>query len=115
MMRRLDSAQADFDGELERLTAWEESLDHAVNETVAKVLADVAQRGDAALVDYSARFDRLHVANAAELEISQERLQRALASIAPASKVAAVVPVSALTGQGLEALALAIPPAPVAG
>lgn len=88
MMRRLDSAQADFDGELERLTAWEESLDHAVNETVAKVLADVAQRGDAALVDYSARFDRLHVANAAELEISQERLQRALASIAPASREA---------------------------
>ncbi|QFU74959.1 histidinol dehydrogenase [Halioglobus maricola] len=80
-MQRLDSSQADFDARLEALTAWEEQLDHAVNDTVREVLADVALRGDAAVLDYTARFDRLEAQSVSELEISDAQLQEALAEI----------------------------------
>ena len=81
MMRRLDSTQADFDASIDQLTAWEEELDHAVNDTVREILAAVAGRGDAALLSYTAQFDQLERASAAELEISQARLQQALRDI----------------------------------
>ena len=87
-MRRLDSAHADFQAQLDQLTAWEEELDHAVNDTVRGVLADVAARGDAALLEYTARFDGLQLHSAAELEISQDRLQQALGAIAATSREA---------------------------
>ena len=47
-------------------------------EVVDQVLAEVRQRGDAAVVEYTNRFDRLDVASMAELEMGQERLQQAL-------------------------------------
>ncbi len=87
-MRRLDSAQADFQAQLDQLTAWEEELDLAVNDTVRGVLADVAARGDEALLDYTARFDGLPLRSAAELEISQDRLQQALDAIDATSREA---------------------------
>ncbi len=87
-MRRLDSRQADFQGLLDRLTAWDEELDHSVNETVRQVLADVSARGDAALLEYTARFDQLELAAAADMEVSQERLQQALEAIDPGSREA---------------------------
>ena len=71
MMQRLDSAQADFDARLEGLTAWEEQLDQEVNATVAAIVADVAARGDAALLEYTARLDRLQAASVGELEVPQ--------------------------------------------
>ncbi|WP_116368576.1 histidinol dehydrogenase [Parahaliea mediterranea] len=85
-MRRLDSRQPDFDAALAQLTAWEESLDADVNATVAQVIADVRQRGDAALLDYTARFDRRQLADAAALEVSPARMQQALESIDPAQR-----------------------------
>lgn len=57
-MRRLDTCSADFDSALARLTAWEEESDNAVNRTVAAIIADIGKRGDAALLEYTARFDR---------------------------------------------------------
>ncbi|PLW69982.1 histidinol dehydrogenase [Pseudohalioglobus lutimaris] len=87
-MRRLDSAQGDFQLQLKQLTAWEEELDHAVNDTVREVLEDVAVRGDEALLEYTARFDGLELSHAAELEIGQERLQQALLAIDDASREA---------------------------
>jgi histidinol dehydrogenase len=87
-MRRLDSAQADFQAQLDQLTAWEEELDLAVNDTVRGVLADVAARGDEALLEYTARFDGLPLRSAAELEISQDRLQHALDAIDATSREA---------------------------
>jgi histidinol dehydrogenase len=80
-MRRLDSASPGFDRELAQLTAWEEDLDQTVNDTVRQVLADVSRRGDAALLEYTARFDRLEVAAVGELEIGQKRLRQALDNI----------------------------------
>ena len=80
-MQRLDSRQADFQQRLDQLTAWEEELDLAVNDTVRQVIADIAAHGDAALLQYSRKFDSLEAASVAELEISQARLQQALTDI----------------------------------
>jgi histidinol dehydrogenase len=81
MMQRLDSQQPDFDERLEQLTAWQESLDQSVIATVTAIVSDVADRGDAALLDYTARYDQLPAASVAELEISRDRLAAALDGI----------------------------------
>jgi histidinol dehydrogenase len=77
-MRRLNSQDADFQQQLDALLAWESVSDANVQQTVREILADVRTRGDAALVDYTAKFDRLTVGSFAELEIPQVRLQQAL-------------------------------------
>jgi histidinol dehydrogenase len=87
-MLGLDTSQADFDQCLARLTAWQEGLDSAVNQTVAAIIEDVARRGDDAVLEYTARFDRLEAASVAELEVPRERLLAALEQIAPAHRQA---------------------------
>ena len=80
-MQRLDTRAADFDTRLEALTHWQEELDQSVTETVTAIIADIASRGDAALLEYTARFDRLPVAAVAELEVSHQRQAAALEAI----------------------------------
>lgn len=77
-MRRLDTRSADFEAELARLTTRIEASDSAVNQAVAAIIADIGERGDAALLEYTARFDRVTVASAAELEVSGQRWTEAL-------------------------------------
>jgi histidinol dehydrogenase len=77
-MRRLDTTSADFDRTLAQLTAREAGIDAAVSKTVAAIIADIGARGDEALLEYTARFDRLEVASAAQLEVSRERQVAAL-------------------------------------
>ncbi len=88
MLQRLDTRQRDFDRCLAELTARQEDLDQSVNEAVAAILADVAHRGDAAVLEYTARFDRLRAATVAELEVSASRLQEALQRIDPTQREA---------------------------
>ncbi|MDO8861371.1 histidinol dehydrogenase [Haliea sp. E1-2-M8] len=87
-MQRLSTTDADFAARLAALTAWEAGLDAAVEQTVAGILADVRARGDAALLEYTARLDRLQVASATELEIPRERIDAALAAIPAAQREA---------------------------
>jgi histidinol dehydrogenase len=82
-MQRLDTGQADFDSRLQQLTDWEEGQDQSITDTVTAIIADVARRGDAALLEYTARFDQLQVAAAADLEISREQQLAALDRIDP--------------------------------
>jgi len=77
-IRRLNSEQADFSEQMDALLAWEAVSDHQVQSIVTDILADVKQRGDAAVVEYSNRFDHLHATSMAELELNQEQLQQAL-------------------------------------
>lgn len=81
LMARLESGQADFDPRLDALLAWDSVSDESVASTVRDVLADIRQRGDGALLDYTRRFDGLDVATVGELEFSQEQLQAALLRI----------------------------------
>ncbi len=80
-IKRLSTAQPDFWPQLEALLAWEGVSNAAVNQTVHDILADVRRRGDAAVVEYSNRFDRLHVAVMSELEIPLTRVQAALLAL----------------------------------
>ena len=82
-IRRLDSRAAGFHAELDALLAWESVADAGVQETVRGVVEDVRERGDAALLDYTARFDRLDLTDAAALEVPAERLLAARDAIDP--------------------------------
>ncbi|QQS54436.1 MAG: histidinol dehydrogenase [Candidatus Competibacteraceae bacterium] len=80
-IQRLNTADADFWPRLEALTAWEGVADEAVTTVVREILARVRTEGDAALLDYTQRFDRLDAARAADLEIPAERLRQALTAL----------------------------------
>lgn len=85
---RLVAGQADFDAQLEALLAWESVSDKQVNQIVDDVIANVRSRGDAALVEYTNRFDRMQVASMAELEMSPARLHQALEGLPHEQRVA---------------------------
>ncbi len=87
-MRRLATTQADFDARLAELLAFEAAQDPGVDATVAAILADVKSRGDAAVLEYTARFDGVTAATLAELEIPKSELQAALARIPAARRSA---------------------------
>ena len=85
-VRRLDSAAPGFAAELDALIAFEASQDPAVDATVAAIIADVRARGDAALLEYTARFDGLAVAKAADLRISTEAMREAYDALPAAER-----------------------------
>ncbi len=76
-LRRLDSAAPGFDAQLAALIAFETAQDPAIDATVAAIVADVRARGDAALLEYTARFDRLSAASVASLELAPAELRAA--------------------------------------
>ena len=73
---------------MQDLLAWESVSDDAVFNTVNGILKDVRSRGDAAVVEYTNRFDRMSAGSMAELEIPLERLQQALHNITPEQRAA---------------------------
>ncbi len=87
-MHRLDTREPDFWPHLDRLLAWDSVSDAGVASAVEGILRDVRGRGDAALVEYTNRFDRRDVAAAAELELPPERLEAALGRIPGATREA---------------------------
>ncbi len=72
---RLSTKQSDFDAQLNMLLAFEETADEKLEATVAGILADVRKRGDAAVLEYTRKFDRLPLANAAAMELSRDELR----------------------------------------
>ncbi len=87
-IRRLQAGQADFWRELEAVLAWEGGFDASVHATVRDILTEVRRRGDAALLDYTRRFDRLEVASMAELSLPEARLRQALDGLPVAQREA---------------------------
>jgi histidinol dehydrogenase len=87
-LRRLATAAADFDAELRQLRHWSAQTDATIEERVGAIVADVRERGDAALLEHTRRLDGLEVASVAELEVSPEQLQAALESITAAQRKA---------------------------
>jgi histidinol dehydrogenase len=80
-LRRLDSRAAGFDAELTRLTRYEAAQDEAVELAVRAIIAEVRARGDAALIEYTRRFDRVEARSVAELEIAPAEMDAALAAL----------------------------------
>ncbi len=73
-IKRLSSAEPDFWAKFDALLAWESVSDDRVNAVVLEILNAIKTRGDAALVEYTNKFDRLNVTSAAQLEIPAQRL-----------------------------------------
>ncbi len=87
-IRELDSCRPNFRQDLQKLLDFQEDANTNVNRVVEEILADVRQRGDAALMEYTARFDRMQAASMEELQVSQSRLQDALNSLPPEQRQA---------------------------
>ena len=85
-LRRLDSSAPGFDRELDALIAFESAQDPAVDATVASIIDDVRKRGDAALLDYTLRFDRVPAQRVADLEIPRDELRRAFDALPSAQR-----------------------------
>jgi histidinol dehydrogenase len=87
-LRRLQTSQPGFAQQLAALLAFENAQDPAIEQTVAELLADVRQRGDAAVLEYTQRFDRVQASSVAELEFTRDEMQNALTTLPPAQRTA---------------------------
>ena len=88
MPLRLSTQDADFEARFQARLHWSADTDAAIEQRVADILADVQQRGDAAVLDYTARFDGLNAGDVAALELSQAELKAAFESIPAAQRQA---------------------------
>ncbi len=87
-INRLDAEQADFAEALNTLLAWESVSDARVAAVVDDILQQVRTRGDAAVLEYTNRFDRRQAKAMAELTVSGDQLQHALSEITADQRVA---------------------------
>jgi histidinol dehydrogenase len=83
---RLSSAEATFEAQFKARLHWSADTDAAIEQRVADILADVQLRGDAAVLDYTGRFDGLSVDSMAELELTQAELKAAFEAIPAAQR-----------------------------
>lgn len=87
-IRRLDTRSENFAAELATLTAWSEERDAEVSLKVADIIRAVRRDGDAAVLEFTNRFDRRDAQSVAALEISHVRMQQSLNAIAAAQREA---------------------------
>ncbi|MCT0595931.1 histidinol dehydrogenase [Pseudomonas aeruginosa] len=87
-IRRLNAADPDFGRHLDHLLSWESVSDDSVNQRVLDIIAAVRSRGDAAVVEFTQRFDGLQAASMADLILPCERLELALTRITVAQREA---------------------------
>jgi len=85
---RLSTADAGFETQFKARLHWSGETDAAIEQRVAEILADVRQRGDAAVLDYTARFDGLSAPNMAALELTQTDFKAAFDAIPLAQREA---------------------------
>ncbi len=83
---QMNTAEAGFEAAFAARLHWSAETDAAIEQRVADILADVQQRGDAAVLEYTARFDGLQAANVQALEITQAELKAALDSLPVAQR-----------------------------
>ena len=81
MIRRLSTGDPGFIATLDALLHFDHSTDDAIELTVAEILRRVRHEGDAAVLEYTRRFDQLDVDSMAELELPRSELQHALDSL----------------------------------
>ncbi len=87
-IRQLATSDADFEANFQRVLHWSEQTDQAIEESVTRILQDVQSRGDAAVLEYTQRFDGVEARSVAELEITRAEMQQALQEITFAQREA---------------------------
>jgi histidinol dehydrogenase len=80
-IRRLSTQDVSFDADLKALLAFETAQDDSIDTVVASILKDVKARGDAAVLEYTSRFDKTSASNLADLEIKKPELSAALSAL----------------------------------
>ena len=85
-LRRMDAEAPGFEREFAALIAFDAAQDAAVDAAVAAIVADVRGRGDAALLEYTAKFDRFSVPSVAALEIPAAEMRATFDALAPAQR-----------------------------
>jgi histidinol dehydrogenase len=80
-IKRFSSSDADFAQKLDTLRTLDGAQDAAIDQAVAAILADVKARGDAAVLEYTRRFDRVSVSSLAKLELPRKALEKALETL----------------------------------
>ncbi|MSQ49965.1 MAG: histidinol dehydrogenase [Betaproteobacteria bacterium] len=93
-LRRLSTRQSGFDGKLAALTRYEAAQDTKISGVVRAIVAAVRRRGDAAVLEYARRFDRVKVAAVATLEVPRTQWRAALNSL-PEKDAASLVQAAA--------------------
>ncbi len=83
MAMRLDYTQEDFAEQFDQLLALKRESDIDVSDAVAAIIADVRRRGDDAVLELTAKFDRLEADNLGALSITRDEMEAALASLEP--------------------------------
>jgi len=83
---RLSTISGTFEADFKARLHWSADTDAAIEQRVADILADVQQRGDAAVLEYTARFDGLDVAAMGQLELTQAELKAAFDAIPAAQR-----------------------------
>ncbi len=78
---RLSTVDSQFEAAFQARLHWAAETDAAIESSVADILRDVQQRGDAAVLDYTARWDHVQAATVADLELTQAELKAAFDSI----------------------------------
>ena len=80
-VRRLDSSSAGFAAQLKALLAYSAAEDSGVERAVQEILADVRARGDAAVLEYTSRFDGIAARSMDELRVPAAQTRAALATL----------------------------------
>ena len=83
---RLSTVSATFDAEFKARLHWSADTDAAIEQRVADILTDVRQRGDAAVLEYTRRFDGLTAESMAQLELTQADFKQAFDSLPAAQR-----------------------------
>jgi histidinol dehydrogenase len=88
MIRRPSTRDAGFLATLDALLHFDHSTDDAIEQTVSEILRRVRTEGDAAVLDYTRRFDKLDAGTLAELELPRSELRHALDRLPSAQRTA---------------------------
>lgn len=87
-IRHLETTHAHFDAAFQKVLHWSAETDTAIEQRVADILSDVRARGDAAVLEYTARFDHVSAKGMADLELTQAELKTAFDSLPDAQRQA---------------------------
>ena len=87
-IKRLSTREPEFLSRLDALLHFDSSTDASIEQTVAEILANVRTLGDAAVLDYTRRFDKLEAASMAQLELLPDTLRAAFDGLPAAQKTA---------------------------
>ncbi|GAB3363509.1 MULTISPECIES: histidinol dehydrogenase [Giesbergeria] len=85
---RLHTSSDSFDADFAARLHWSADTDAAIEQRVADILADVRQGGDAAVLEYTQRFDSVSATSMAELELCQAELKAAFDALPEAQRQA---------------------------